>query len=744
MPFSTYLADKMGSATLSPPGPFVAGSYAELTLTYTAGPFGIDDTGGLKLSFKTTTDMAPPQFTDPAGPNYTTVVAGNGAVLRCVYDRINIRPWVYTLYIRVLSGFMRPGDTITIKLGDRSHGSPGLRLQTNVETEFHCKVFVDAFATYDFCEMPGSPTYRLVPGPVHRWRALLPTLREVGQKFRLAVAALDLWGNPTPRADSALALRPSLDVKGLPLSLSAKPGDGPWILDELSVASPGDLTVDVIADGQIVATSNPLRIVAHAPLVHFWSDFHGQSGETVGSNSAREYFEFARDRAFLDIVGHQGNDFQITDAFWDELNRLTQEFNRPGHFVTIPGYEWSGNTGVGGDRNVFFADEGRVIHRSSHALIDADEGNTACHTATDLFQALIDQDAVAFAHVGGRYADVGVGHDGRIERAMEIHSTWGTFEWLLHDALNLGHRVGVVCNSDDHKGRPGMTSPGASMFGAIGGLTCLWMPELTRKAVFQALRKRHCYGTTGTRIYLDVRARFSRPATLYDDDPKLGPTPSRLGDRAMMGDIVRVADDHATLFVDAVGSAPIERLTIFNGTEAIDIVRPYAERDLGSRIRVIWEGAEYRGRGRQVTWDGRATLLGNRFSRAEPVNFLNPERKLIANGDRELAWSSVTTGNLAGFDLWLDDPNAGELAIETRPAKARVRIADVGLRDTVVDAGGLDRRLRLFRLPDSNPHRALTAERSIGLKAEGDNPIYVRVTQEDGHQAWSSPIYLFR
>jgi hypothetical protein len=37
MPYSHYLPEHMGSIALSPPGPFVAGSYAELTLVYTAG-----------------------------------------------------------------------------------------------------------------------------------------------------------------------------------------------------------------------------------------------------------------------------------------------------------------------------------------------------------------------------------------------------------------------------------------------------------------------------------------------------------------------------------------------------------------------------------------------------------------------------------------------------------------------------------------------------------------------------------
>ena len=91
---------------------------------------------------------------------------------------------------------------------------------------------------------------------------------------------------------------------------------------------------------------------------------------------------------------------------------------------------------------------------------------------------------------------------------MEIHSAWGTFEWLLTDGFDLGHRSGVVCNSDGHKGRPGASYPGASSFGAYGGLTCFLTNELTRDSLFDCQRRRHHYGTTGTRMHLDVRARF--------------------------------------------------------------------------------------------------------------------------------------------------------------------------------------------------------------------------------------------
>jgi hypothetical protein len=50
----------------------------------------------------------------------------------------------------------------------------------------------------------------------------------------------------------------------------------------------------------------------------------------------------------------------------------------------------------------------------------------------------------------------------------------------------------------------------------------------------------------------------------------------------------------------------------------------------------------------------------------------------------------------------------------------------------------------VFRLPDENPHLEMAVEQPIALRGDGDNALYVRITQEDGHQAWSSPIYVFR
>ena len=743
MPYSKYLPGQMGSIKLLTPGPFVAGSYAELVLVYTAGTFGIDDTGMMKVSWRTTSDLGKPQFGKPEAPNFTTVEASNGAKLEVWFDRLNIRPYGNTLLIRVMRGYLRAGDTMTIRLGDRRKGSPGLRLQTNVENRVELRTSVDAFATYEFCELPEQPAFDLLAGPAATWKAILPSLAVVGEPFRLAILAEDMWGNPTADASGNFALESSLPLGGLPDSIKIAKGDGPRVIENLVAPQAGDIDLNVTANRQPVARANPLRIVTTAPMRRYWADLHGQSGETIGMGTAEEYFRYARDKAFIDMVGHQGNDFQITDRFWKELNELTARFDQPGRFVCLPGYEWSGNTGMGGDRNVFYRHEGRPIRRSSHILVEGETSTDAIYTADKLFEALSGEECRVIAHVGGRYADIKYAHDGHLERSVEVHSTWGTFEWLLHDAFDKGYRVGVVCHSDDHKGRPGATTPGASTFGAIGGLSCYFMPELTRDALFEALRRRRHYGTTGTRLFLDLRATFAQDVIGFSEDPKLGPAEQSPVREAMMGDIIRPASVPMKLAVEVIGTAPLERVDVLHGTKIVQSAFPFAASDLGRRVRILWQGAEYRGRGRETVWQGKLAVSGNRISRFAPVNFLNPERKVqeVVAGTA-LAWTSVTTGNLAGIDLWLEQAQAGLLRIETNVVSGDVDLTQLAEARMEFDGGALGRKLSVYRLPETDWSRQLTLQHHAVFEGGADLPVYVRVTQADGHQAWSSPIYL--
>ena len=747
-------ADELGNVSITPDGAFEAGSYQTFVLTYTAGKFGIDDSGSMRVCFRFASDQTRPQFEDPEGPNYTTIEASNNAVLTYHYDpKGNVRPWDRTLYVKIVRGFLREGDQITITFGDRSGGSPGMRLQTFCEESYEFHVLVDPIATYCYQPMPIQPVIKIIPGKPDRYLAVAPTIRAVNEVFSIKFKGEDKWGNPSDQCDIVLYPRSSHPIKGLPESVSLKPGSFSGEIAGLFVAEAADLYVDFLDwAGTVMCRTNPIRIEDHPLSRHFWGDLHGQSEETIGTGSAEAYFRFARDYAFVDATGHQGNDFQITGDFWAQLDHLCDAFNEDGKFVAIPGYEWSGNTGLGGDRNIYFPTEGRTIRRSSHALVsDHSDIDTDCNSAGELFAAFAEygeDDVVVYAHCGGRYADIELAHDGRFEKSMEIHSSWGSFEWLVQDAFRLGYRIGIVANSDGHKGRPGASYPGAALFGAVGGLTCFLTDKLSRGAILDAIRKRHHYATTGGengRPLITLNVDFPQGGTKFHDDPRHGRDKGTAANQAIMGDIVHLPAGGASLKVDIRASVAIERVDIFNGLNLIETIRPYAKEDLGSRIRVIWEGAEYRGRFRQVIWDGSAFLSENEIISASPINFFNKDKTLNQPSPVELNWRALTTGNIGGFDMMLADPYRGTLKIETPLIKAGVPLEDIGFEDEVFDNSGvLPRYLKLFRLPTVNPHKTLQFERVLFLDGDRDNPIFVRVTLEDGTLCWTSPIYLYR
>lgn len=335
-------------------------------------------------------------------------------------------------------------------------------------------------------------------------------------------------------------------------------------------------------------------------------------------------------------------------------------------------------------------------------------------------------------------------HDPRLETAMEIHSAWGTFEWLLTDGFPLGHRVGVVCNSDGHKGRTGASYPGAATFGAYGGLTCFLADGLTRDGLFESQRRRHHYGTTGNRLHLDVRTNFTTNGQLFERDPRYFDTKPETVEQVMMGDIAQTDDEVVELSIECISASAIERFDILNGAELVKTLHGYKADDLGNRVRVVWQGAEYRGRGRQTRWEGSAAFQGNRIVRMEKINAWNHERPVEHVSDTTVNWDMLTTGNFGGFDVWLEGDLTGTLEIETNHVSGQIHLPDLGMEDTIFAAGGLERAIRVFRLPHENTCRDFFRTAAIDLRPSGDNQIWVRVTTEDGYQAWSSPIFLYR
>jgi hypothetical protein len=140
-------------------------------------------------------------------------------------------------------------------------------------------------------------------------------------------------------------------------------------------------------------------------------------------------------------------------------------------------------------------------------------------------------------------------------------------------------------------------------------------------------------------------------------------------------------------------------------------------------------------------WRGTLALSGNTWSDVRAVNRFNLDRRFSSAPDG-LAFDGVTTGGFMGVEATLNDARAGTLAIQTDLVQGTLPVSEIQLDDCILEAGGLGRRIRAFRLPDVNPHRHIRLKRRIALRKDEDNAVYVRATLEDGNVLWSSPIYL--
>ena len=702
----------LGKAEIYPHKPIVAGSYATLTYTYTVGHC-IDDSGFIKIAFRKMEDFGQPQFDNPKAANYCSIsTTGNCKIFPRWDDAGNIRPYTKALYLQLRYGYLQEGEKIIIVFGDTSKGSPGWQMPTFCQDAFEFKTYVDPIATYNFKELPQSPSVRIIPDKPARAVCIAPSQAKVNQKFTYYLKLEDIWGNPTAK---------------------------PKRFIHQGFKKPGIYTVEATdKKTRLSAQSNPIEVVADdKPLNRYWADFHAQSGETIGTNTIEDYFRFGRDYALLDILGHQGNDFQITDEFWTKINQTTKEFYQPGKFVTFPGFEWSGNTPLGGDRNVFFESEGGHITRSSCELIPNQKSKYHdSPTADDLFKNLKKSKgprSFVFAHVGGRYANLEM-HDPDIEVAVEVHSGWGTFEWLVNEAFKRGYRIGICANSDGHKARPGAEYPGGGKFGSLGGLTCVLAKRLDRKNIYEAMKARHFYATTGNRMLLDVKI------TTAD------------GIEAIMGDVLQIGERKATLHVRIAGTAPIEAIEVRNGLNTIRTIRPSDLANIQSsedekqsrRIKIVFSGAEVPGRYRPASWDGQLIVKGNYIERFIPINFWNPRRQIRMVNPRQLTWQAITTGGLAGMILEMKNPNNGKIHIQTVQRNVDCEIRSVRFTPKTYKAGGLEKKIQIYRLPHQPGPTQIEFQVPLTRLKNADNPIYVCVKQEDGHMGWSSPIYLVR
>jgi hypothetical protein len=696
------------------PSVVAAGSHATFSVAVTAD-FALPRGALLGLARRWPSDWGIPQSNDPAAADYVRIAAAPGRMLRWWYARQHLwHPFDHVMFVAFPEG-LAAGEPMTVTFGDRAQGSRGFTVQTFIEeaSPLSLRLLLCPDSTWN--EL-ARPAIEVVGAPPHRLVLTAPSRVAAGVPFDLHLRVEDEWGNPSVLADTVHVGAPI----GLELSI---PACG-WLRFAATLNQPGVQRLSARSDRlpSLAAASNPIEVVPTLDSLLCWGDLHAQSSIGCGSRSIDAYYAHARDFAATDFGSHQANCFLVSNAEWDETRAATARAQQDGRFVTLLGVEWSGASARGGDHNLYFPGNDAALRRCSHEFV-VDKTDLASDLAhvEDVYAHYRGTETLVAVHVGGRTADLRW-HEPTLDRLLEVHSTHATSEWFLFDALKRGYRMGVVAGSDGVDGRPGASHPGhMGVRNVRGGLTAVAMPALTRDGLWNALKARHCYATTGERILLALTAG-----------------------NASMGDEVRVAQLPAfDLAVE--GTAPIESVDFFRDdlcVASVDLMSASPARS--NSVRVAWTGASAPGNWQRarMQWDGELRIAGARILAAHPWAFDTPDEGLRTIGDTRVTWRSLTAGDWDGLVLDLDQVDGAELTFVTAPMTLQSRIGDLDGHARSFEAGSPSRKVELRRLPARMPALGWRGRFDDPAPVEGAHAYWIRVRQADAAYAWSTPIFV--
>jgi hypothetical protein len=248
---------------------------------------------------------------------------------------------------------------------------------------------------------------------------------------------------------------------------------------------------------------------------------------------------------------------------WAFNGEQTRNNHDPGRFVTFLGQEWTSSknppAGPGepwryGHRNLIFLDP------CTPAFHDAFDGDIS---PAELWERLEGREFLCIPHQLADWKGKGGGNpptdwrfaDERLQPVAEIFQARQSYEYLgcprqapdgapfkgyyLQDAWARGVVIGVIA-SPDHGGGQGKAG--------------VWAKELTREAIFEAVRARHTFGTSGAKMAL----RFS-------------------AGEAMMGDKTARPEGPIAFRVAGTALFDIAELTVFRNNDPVYRTAPGAK-----------------------------------------------------------------------------------------------------------------------------------------------------------------------
>lgn len=508
------------------------------------------------------------QADSPDAPGYISVYGSEGLnyILKEYAHHWKALSWAIILFPRG----MQPGQEICVQFG--SETSPAYA----IAHKYHYAPVswrVDYKGEGVFYRIWPPMSVRIVPGLPAKLYLVAPSIVGENELFRVQGRVEDMNSNIGAHTEAIISLE-LIDSSGhvvdkLRQEVRAN-SRGTFTSNNWRIKTPGVYRVRALADGLPQALSNAIMVKKEPRERLAWGDCHCHTVWADGVGTFDYNVSYARDEAFLDVFGFtehlsnkpefstqvvdkSGTDWAILGPHMVETLRRAYE---PGRFVTIVGGEYTPDTKTnctGGDFCIFSPSEFWQDFPMAFEY-------------TDLIDIARRHGCLLIPHVGGRmpkWQDLPL--DPLVTPLVEIASMHGHFECYAQQGLQLGHKLGFVGMSDGHFGMPGYDNwaqhgrtPNLAYrnYSVQSAITGFLVNSLTREAVFEAMRSRRTYATTGQRILL----HFS-----IEDAP--------------MGSEL-VTKSKPRLRIEVNGTAPIALVDIIRGNRRIHRVHGRGQMDL--------------------------------------------------------------------------------------------------------------------------------------------------------------------
>lgn len=488
----------------------------------------------------------------------------------------------------------------------------------------------------------------------------------------------------------------------------------------------------------------------------FWGDLHNHNAIGYARGSLERTYGIAREHLdFLAFTPHAQwhdmpqmpndahmkwvNGFKVLEENWPKVQKYAAESNQTGKFVSILAYEW--HSSFFGDYCLYYPDDNLPLKyfdhvrelqkyaRESRALI------VPHHLAYKQGWRGANWDYLdtAVSPVIEIFSEHGLSEHDRAPKPFMRHSNGP--RWTrntLHAALEKGFRPGVIASSDDHLGYPG----------AYGeGLAGVYAKELSREAILEAIRQRRTIAASGDRIGLEVK----------------------LNGHWMGSDLPYHADRE--IAVNVRGQDEIERVEILRNNRVIyryfpeDYFNETARwpGEFLCRLEFGWGPWADLNMARVADWEAAVTVEGGKLVDVLPCFQSGPfeedrRDRIVERAESSCRFTLHTSRRQAyeeaatkGVILHLRGQPGSRLHLNlTKPSEMKFSrsLGELAKNNEIEFTGPFTSES--FVVHRLVPPAFFNARFTHTDRARRGSThwYYVRVTQANGHQAWSSPVWV--